>query len=79
MRPRFKDARIHMALNCGAVSCPKLPQVAFEQANSEVHIDAEFFRQLPRTWSSFSGRRTRFPGVVEIFAKITQVCLHNPF
>lgn len=30
-RPRFHDARIHMALNCGAVFCPGLPEVAFEQ------------------------------------------------
>ena len=40
MRPRFKDARIHMALNCGAVSCPMLPQVAFEQAALDEQLDA---------------------------------------
>ena len=40
IRPRFKDARIHVALNCGAVSCPKLPAVAFEQATLQQDLDA---------------------------------------
>ena len=40
MRPRFKDARIHMALNCGAVSCPNLPTIAFEQATLDDQLTA---------------------------------------
>jgi hypothetical protein len=40
MRPRFKDARIHMALNCGAVSCPNLPKMAFEQGSLDEQLEA---------------------------------------
>lgn len=32
VRPRFKDARVHMALNCGAVSCPSLAKKLFREA-----------------------------------------------
>ncbi len=39
IRPRFEDARIHVALNCGALSCPPLPAKAFEQATLDVALD----------------------------------------
>ncbi|OAV45017.1 hypothetical protein A3850_011190 [Lewinella sp. 4G2] len=35
IRPRFKDARIHFAVNCAAKSCPPLPNKAFMAANVE--------------------------------------------
>lgn len=40
MRPRFKDPRIHMALNCGAASCPPLPAEAFVQTRLDAQLDA---------------------------------------
>ena len=33
IRPRYKDARIHFAVNCAAASCPPLPNKAFTPAN----------------------------------------------
>lgn len=33
IRPTFKDARIHFAVNCAAVSCPPLSNIAFTDAN----------------------------------------------
>lgn len=33
IRPRFQDARIHVALNCGAVSCPALHPHVFREAS----------------------------------------------
>lgn len=33
IRPRYKDARIHFAVNCAAASCPPLPNKAFTAAN----------------------------------------------
>jgi hypothetical protein len=39
VRPRFHDARVHVALNCGAVSCPPLPARAFEQATLSQTLD----------------------------------------
>ncbi len=33
IRPRYKDARIHFAVNCAAASCPPLPNKAFTATN----------------------------------------------
>lgn len=33
IRPRYKDARIHFAVNCAAASCPPLPNKAFTGSN----------------------------------------------
>ncbi len=33
IRPTFKDPRIHFAVNCAAVSCPPLSNIAFTDAN----------------------------------------------
>lgn len=40
IRPRFKDARVHFALNCGAVSCPELHGRAFVEATLDANLDA---------------------------------------
>jgi len=39
IRPRFEDARIHVALNCGALSCPPLALKAFEVATLDADLD----------------------------------------
>ena len=39
IRPRFEDARIHVALNCGALTCPPLPPKAFEEATLDAALD----------------------------------------
>jgi hypothetical protein len=39
IRPRFEDARIHVAINCGALSCPPLQPLAFEAATLDVDLD----------------------------------------
>ena len=41
IRPRFKDGRIHFALNCASGGCPKLPRTAFTAAKVEQQLDAE--------------------------------------
>ena len=33
IRPTYKDARIHFAVNCAAVSCPLLSKTAFTETN----------------------------------------------
>jgi len=35
LRPQFNDARIHFAINCASVSCPKLHNAAFTAENLE--------------------------------------------
>ncbi len=39
IRPRFEDARIHVALNCGALSCPPLAPQAFEASTLDAELD----------------------------------------
>lgn len=38
IRPRFKDARVHVALNCGAISCPALHGRAFRDATVDATL-----------------------------------------
>ncbi|MBL6932335.1 MAG: DUF547 domain-containing protein [Rhodospirillales bacterium] len=39
LRPIWKDARLHYALNCASVGCPSLQANAFTAANSEMLLD----------------------------------------
>jgi len=39
IRPRFKDARIHFALVCGAVGCPPLTKDAFHPSTLSKQLD----------------------------------------
>lgn len=41
IRAGFKDPRIHAALNCASVGCPKLPKVAFAPERLDEQLDAE--------------------------------------
>ncbi len=41
IRPRFKDGRVHFALNCASGGCPKLPRTAFTAAKVDQQLDAE--------------------------------------
>ena len=40
IRPQFKDARIHFAVNCGAKSCPPLLNGAFFAKTLDAQLDA---------------------------------------
>ena len=47
IRRQFKDARIHFAINCAAISCPKLSNKAFTMLNVEKELGRltkEFFK-----------------------------------
>ncbi len=41
IRPAFKDARVHMALNCASGGCPKLPRDAFTPQKLDEQLDRE--------------------------------------
>lgn len=43
VRPRFKDPRIHAALNCAAVSCPKMLNSAFLPASLSKQLDKQCY------------------------------------
>lgn len=40
IRERYEDPRIHAALNCASVSCPRLPQEPFTADGLDVQLDA---------------------------------------
>jgi hypothetical protein len=41
IRPRYQDPRVHFALNCASIGCPKLPQEAFVPERLEEQLDRE--------------------------------------
>ena len=41
VRKRFADPRIHFALNCASLGCPRLPQRAFSAENLEAELESE--------------------------------------
>jgi hypothetical protein len=42
IRPTFKDPRIHAALNCASISCPPLPNFAFDAQHLGKQLDTVF-------------------------------------
>lgn len=40
LRPEFRDPRVHFAINCASISCPRLRNVAFTSANLTKELDA---------------------------------------
>ena len=52
IRPEFKDARIHFALNCAAVSCPPLLDKAYTAADLDQILDMRtksFITSMPNS------------------------------
>ena len=41
IRPAFKDARVHMALNCASGGCPQLPREAFTPERLDEQLERE--------------------------------------
>lgn len=41
VRARFRDPRVHFALNCASRGCPRLPRAAFDGAALDVQLDQE--------------------------------------
>ncbi len=54
IRPKFKEARVHFALNCASVGCPPLRREAYTGAALERQLDAQlrFCHARPR-WFTF--------------------------
>ncbi len=50
VRRRFSDPRIHFALNCASISCPRLPAEAFapERLEAQLSREADRFLSEPR-------------------------------
>lgn len=50
VRARFKDPRVHMALNCASTGCPRLSRSAYvpERVDEQLEQDARLFVKEPR-------------------------------
>jgi hypothetical protein len=46
LRPRYMDARAHMALNCASIGCPALRNEAFDAARLDAQLDDSVRRFL---------------------------------
>jgi hypothetical protein len=44
VRSEFQDPRVHAALNCASLGCPRLPRKAFEGPTLAAELDAEMMR-----------------------------------
>jgi hypothetical protein len=60
IRKEFADPRIHAALNCASVGCPRLPREAFVSEKLDAQLDAAMreFVQEERNVSADTDRRT---------------------
>ena len=67
IRAGFEDPRIHAALNCASISCPRLPQVAFSAENLDAELDAAMreFVADPRNFKIDDAKETVY--LSEIF------------
>lgn len=61
VRPRFKDPRIHAALNCAAVSCPKLLNEAYVGNQLSAQLDKQ-----TKAWINDTGKNKLLADKVEI-------------
>jgi hypothetical protein len=62
LRPDFKDARIHAAVNCASISCPRLAPVAFTADTLDAQLDA-----LMRGWLADPTRNRYEPAKGKLF------------
>ncbi len=51
LRPRFKDARVHFAINCASKSCPPLVDEPYEGVTLENQLDRQA-RQFINQWKN---------------------------
>ena len=71
IRAEFKDPRIHAALNCASIGCPRLPQTAFEAATLDAQLDTgmkEFVSEARNCTVDPAGRRVTLSKIFDWFA-----------
>jgi len=65
LRPKYKDARIHFAVNCAAKSCPPLLNKAFTGKKLEVQLDQQTRKFVNNT--SYNKLSAEGPKISKIF------------
>ena len=72
IRARYGDPRIHAALNCASISCPRLPQTAFDPAQLDQQLDTairEFVNSAPHVVVDDSGSAVVLSKIFDWFKK----------
>ncbi|BDG73135.1 DUF547 domain-containing protein [Roseomonas fluvialis] len=69
MRPRFRDPRVHYAVNCASIGCPNLRPRAFRAASLEADLDdaARAFVNHPRGATVLPDGRLRVSSIYHWF------------
>lgn len=69
LRPQFNDARIHFAVNCAAISCPRLMNKAFTASNLNSLLDenARWFINNT-TFNSLSAKKVEISKIFDWYA-----------
>lgn len=67
IRPLFREPRIHFALNCAAVSCPKLSNKPYkeESLNNQLKVATEKFLSDPKYGMEIKGEKVRVSQIFE--------------
>ena len=68
---RLGDERIHFALNCMVVSCPRLPRVAFSAAALDGQLDTaarKFIEDTRNVWIDHANREVWLSAIFDFYA-----------
>jgi hypothetical protein len=69
LRPKFKDPRVHFAINCASFSCPVLPNKAIRASTLQADLDKltrDFLNDIHR--NRISSRKAEISQIFEWFA-----------
>jgi len=70
LRPRYKDPRVHYAVNCAAIGCPMLREEAYVAARLEEQLDEQARRFLSdRTRNRVRGGRLEVSKIFDWFSE----------
>lgn len=68
LRPKYRDARVHYAVNCASVGCPMLREEAYVAERLEAQLDEQAVRFLSdRTRNRFAGGRLEVSKIFDWF------------
>jgi hypothetical protein len=68
LRPRYKDARVHYAVNCASVGCPMLREEAYVAERLQAQLDEQAVRFLSdRSRNRFAGGRLEVSRIFDWF------------
>lgn len=69
---KLDDPRVHVALNCMAMSCPRLPQVPFEPKTLQTQLNAqaiEFYNEERNVQVDKVNKTVRFSEILSFFTE----------